>query len=137
MLNQPPNWVAERAKCRVDLLFEALCQVVERDVAEVNKLPSNLRGGFTFSVERNDDGMNSLLRVYRSTEGDSASTAQAVATFTQLGTGIHVLIAGKEAFMALPEWVDQPRSCLLAIDGTRYQVWELSQRILGPVFFER
>ena len=137
MLNQPPNWVAERAKCRVDLLFEALCQVVERDVAEVNKLPSNLRGGFTFSVERNDDGMNSLLRVYRSTEGDSASTAQAVATFTQLGTGIHVLIAGKEAFMALPEWVDQPRSCLLSIDGTRYQVWELSQRILGPVFFER
>ena len=35
---QPPNWVAERAKCRLALIFEALSQLVERDVAEFNKV---------------------------------------------------------------------------------------------------
>ena len=56
MLNHPPNWVAERAECKIDLLYDALCQVVERDVAEANKLSPDLRGGFTYSVERNDEG---------------------------------------------------------------------------------
>ena len=37
MLNHPPNWVAERAECKIDLLYDALCQVVQRDVAEANK----------------------------------------------------------------------------------------------------
>ena len=135
MLNQPPNWVAERAECKIDLLYDALCQVVERDVAEVNKLPTDLRGGLTFSADRNDEGTMPLLRVYRSHEGASDSSAQAVATFAQLQASIHVT-AETGTFLARPEWVDQTRSCLLSIEGAQYKVWELSQKILGPLFFE-
>ena len=135
MPNQSPNWVAERAECKIDLLYDALCQVVERDVAEANKLPPDLRGGFTYSAERNDEGTMPLLRVYRSHEGATDSSAQAVATFAQSQASIHVN-AETGRFLARPEWADQTRSCLLSTDGTRYKVWELSQKVLGPLFFE-
>ena len=131
MLNQSPNWVTERAKCRIDLLFEALCQVIERDVAEANKMPTDLRGGFTFSADRTDEGTMPFLRVYRSQEGGSA---QVVASFVQLEASIHVT-AMTGNFLARPEWVEQSRSCFLSIQDNRYKVWELSQRVLGPVFF--
>ena len=136
MLNQPPNWVAERAECKIDLLYDALCQVVERDVAEANKLPPDLRGGFTYSVERTDEGTMPLLRVYRSREGKPAGPAQPVATFSQSQASIHVTAAGTGGFPARPEWVDQTSSCFLSIGGTPYKVWELSQRVLGPLFFQ-
>ena len=132
MLNHPPNWVAERAECKIDLLYDALCQVVERDVAEANKLPPDLRGGFTYSVERNDEGTMPLLRVYRSQEGASA---EPVANFSKSQASIRVT-AETGNFLARLEWVDQTRSCFLSIDGTRHKVWELSQRVLGPVFFQ-
>ena len=135
MLNQPPNWVAERAECKIDLIYDALCQVVERDVAEANKLLPDLRGGFTYSVERNDEGTMPLLRVYRSHEGKPAGPAQPVATFSQSQASIHVT-AETGTFLARPEWVDQTHSCFLSIADTRYKVWELSQKILGPLFFE-
>ena len=135
MLNHPPNWVAERAECKIDLLYDALCQVVERDVAEANKLSPDLRDGFTYSVERNDEGTMPLLRVYRSREGKPAGPAQPVATFSQSQASIHVT-AKTGNFLARPEWVDQTRSCFLSIDGTPYKVWELSQRVLGPLFFQ-
>ena len=133
MLNHPPNWVAEHAECKIDLLYDALCQVVERDVAEANKLPPDLRGGFTYSMERNGEGTMPLLRVYRSREGKPAGPAQPVATFSQSQASIHVT-AETGTFLARPEWVDQTRSCLLSIGGTRCKVWELSQRVLGPLF---
>ncbi len=39
----PPNWVVERAKCRIDPLFEAVCHAVE-----VDKLSPGLRGVYVF-----------------------------------------------------------------------------------------
>ncbi len=40
------------------------------------------------------------------------------------------------AFLARPDWVDRSQSCFLSVGGTRYKVWELSQRVLGPLFFQ-
>ena len=136
MLQHPPNWVAELAERRIDLQFEALCQVIERDVAEVNKLSPDLRGGLTFSAYRNDEGTRPLLRVYRSDEGASNSSTKAVATFMQSQAGIHVTTESG-MFLARPEWVALTRSCLLSVEGNHYKVWELSQKILSPLFFEK
>ena len=133
MLNHqpPPNWVAERAKCRVDILFEALCQVVERDVAEYNKLPARLPDGCTYSTESTVEGTMPILRVYHITDGKT----DAVASFVQLEQGINVWVVEKGWLLAFPEWVEQTRSCLLSFGGNRYKVWELSQKVLGPLFF--
>ena len=48
MTTQPPNWVAERAKCSVDLVYLALRDVGCRDVKEINGLAEEKRHGFTF-----------------------------------------------------------------------------------------
>ena len=132
MLSQPPNWVAERAKCRIDLLFDALCQIVERDVTEFNQLPSSLRRGCTFTAACGDEGTTPVLRVYHVIDNES----QAVASFTPLRQGINIWVIDKGWQLAFPEWVEQTQSCLLSFDGERSKIWELSQRVLGPLFFE-
>ena len=59
----PPNWVKGRADCSLDLTFEALAQIVERDVKEANELPSNLHAGRSFRFEKCDEGTRTILRV--------------------------------------------------------------------------
>ena len=129
---QPPNWVAERAKCRIDVIFEALSQVVERDVTEFNKLLSEQRLGRTSSVLLNGDGISPLLRVYIRSEGGPESSL----TFTQFPNRI-IVQTPDDALTLHPIWQDHQRSCLLTnIDtGTKYKVWELSQAVLGPFLF--
>ena len=52
------------------MVFESLCWVVERDVDEMNKLTSELRGGYIFTANANDDGTRPPLEVYRSPESE-------------------------------------------------------------------
>ena len=130
----PPNWVAARADCKVDLLFEALCQIVKRDVSEVNKLSSDMRGGYIFDASLNGDGTKPLLRVYRASE-TAPDDPRSVVTFEQTRWDIRIQSRrAKEGIVATP-WVDEAGTCLLSVDGTRYRVWELSREVLSPLFF--
>ncbi len=135
MLNhQPPrNWIADRVDCNIDLIFEALCQVVERDVSEMNKLSSDTRNRYIFSTGSNGDGVYPMLRVYRSLE-DFPDKRYDIATFEQRQAYICIVAPGI-SLKARP-WVDKEGCCLLDIDGTQYRIWELSQKILGPLFFD-
>ena len=131
---QPPNWVAERAKCRLDVIFEALIQVVERDVAEFNKLPCEQRLGRTSSVVCNGDGTSPILRVYRRDE-DGSETSVA---FTQNPTRILVQAPHYDPLILYPAWDTNRRTCLLMNrdNDIRYKVWELSQAALAPFLFD-
>ena len=131
---QPPNWVAARAACKVDLLFEALCQVVNRDVAEVNKLSSDMRGGYMFAVGYNGDGTRPLLRVYRVAE-TSPNDRRSIATFEQKRWDIRIQSRKDKGVVVATPWADEVGTCLLSVDGTRYRVWELSREVLAPLFF--
>ena len=53
----PPNWVLDRARCSLDLTFDALVEIVERDVQQMNSLPAKIRNGDQFCIERNGDGL--------------------------------------------------------------------------------
>ena len=132
----PPNWVAERAKCRVDLIFEALSQVVRRDVEEANKLSARLRHDRTFTAEANTDGIYPLLRVYRTVCGES----ETIASFEQREQVILVQ-RGREACCSVhPEWHENRKSCVLVMMATFKQefpdVWLLSQWTLEKGFFD-
>ena len=59
---QSPNWVAHRGRCNLDLTFEALCQVVERDVGEMNKLSPQIRRGHKFTLEKKGEGTAPMLQ---------------------------------------------------------------------------
>ena len=131
---QPPNWVAERAKCRIDVIFEALSQVVERDVAEFNKLPRDQRRGLTIEVVTNGEGTSPILQVYRRDEHGS----QASVIFIQRPTAIEVQMTQGRQLLLHTNWNNDRRTCLLTThdNDMTYKVWELSQATLGPLLFD-
>ena len=130
---QPPSWVEKRATCRIDLIFEALSQILERDVDEFNSLLPNLRHQRTASVAQNGDGTHPLIRVYRAEENGS----ETILTFTLHGTTISIQTPGKEGAMLGVAWDTVTRSCLLVDKETedRFKVWQVSERSLGPFLF--
>ena len=138
----PPNWVAERARCNLDLTWESLIQVVQRDVVEANKIPTSVRGDYIFDIERNDEGTSPTLRVGRR-EADGHEYNGSV-TFTKFPSSIIVsspyfgLTHGTDVarITATPEWSEQTLSCRLHVNGEQHKVWELSQIVLGPLFFQ-
>ncbi|MCY4354283.1 MAG: hypothetical protein OXC09_05790 [Truepera sp.] len=133
---EPPNWVAKRGECNLELIFEVLSQVVTRDVAEANKLPAESRQGFQFKVERNGEGITPMLRVSRFVGGNPAAPDRYHVTFEKSVLTIRVHRPPSTPLLARPEWDDEAQSCRLYIDERPYKVWEVSQRVLGPLFFE-
>ena len=130
---QPPNWVAERAKCRVDLIFEALRQVIERDVAEFNKLSANDRTDRTAILIKNGDGIFPMVGVQvRSAEGSKQDI-----TFVQEANILKVHAANQVLNIGAA-WDPKRQACLLTDrkgDKTYESPWELSQAVLGPFLF--
>ena len=133
MLNydQPPNWVRGRADCRLDLIFEALKQIVERDIGEFNKLEPAIRKNREFELHANDDGTRPILRVEQvgNSTGPSLGIEMSDAAIRINGGGVQ--------FYVKPQWSAASSKCQLYIDGKDgpYEVWEISQAALGGLFF--
>ena len=124
----PPSWVTKRAECNLDLIFEALSQIVTRDVGEMNALPESKRNGYTYKVETNSDGVFPIIRV-----GKVSSAGEEVrAVFFQLKRDfIHTNASGNVHV----RWDQEANACQLLINENRYEVWQVSQWVLGPLFF--
>ena len=126
-----PNWVAERAKCRVDLIFESLCQIVVRDVKEANKLPVGLRHGRTFTLDMADEGTAPIAQVSRTVNGER----ETIATFELEGEVVKVVVMDGGVNRAHLEWDEASRKCLLTVGGETFALWRFSQRMLNIGFF--
>ena len=134
----PPNWVAERAKCNLELTFDALCQIVKRDVGEMNKLSPKRRRGHTFEFDECAAGPEPVLRVRRFPEGEPDSEDAHWVIFRQTINAIFVepMIAPKETrYEVTPKWNAESGSCELFIGNDVLEVWQVSQRALSPLFF--
>ena len=132
----PPNWVAARAKCNLDLTFDALFQIIQRDVSEMNKLSETRRRGYSFDIEQNGEGLHPSIRVRRFPEQDPDGNKILWVTFTKSTAAIRIESPLGEVELAYPQWEESSCSCRLHIDGKRYRAWEVCQRALGPLFFE-
>lgn len=133
-----PNWVTERAQCNLDFIFEALCQIIERDVTELNGLSEEQRKGRTFSLEVISDGKSPIANVTENANSND-DRKKAWARFEKSTVAIRIQVfiprvTGDTAF-ARPEWNERALSCRLTMNGQQYKVWEISQIVLGPIFF--
>ena len=140
MLNHrpPPNWVAERAKCNLETTFEALCQIVKRDVDEMNKLSVKRRGGHAFRFDECAQGTEPFMRVRRFPEGDPDSESAHWITFRLTINAIIVepmIAPQKTRYEVVPRWNEKAGSCELFIGDDVFEVWQVSQRALSPLFF--
>ena len=126
MLNHepPPNWVKGRAECNLSMMFEALAQIVERDVAEANKAIH----GREFKFELCAEGVRPILRVE-----DRADSTGGV-TISLAETDAIRVSGGGVQFYARPRW-DGHRCRMYINDEDRCELWELSQAALSKFFF--
>ena len=132
--SKPPNWVRGRADCRLDMKFQALVQIVERDVKEFNSLTSDKRHKRSFLIASNDEGPYPIVRVEEFNfdgPGDLPSVS-----FTMSDVAIRVNGGGVQ-FYAKPAWDFKSSECRLHIDGGHipYEAWEISQQALSNLFF--
>ena len=126
---EPPRWVQGRAECRVDLKFAALRQIVERDVGDFNGLNDGQRGGRRFNFNSNGEGTHPFFTVEEQ-EGDMRVSFQL--------TGHSIKVNGGGQFFSLyPLWNAAARTCKLYKRNKErpFEVWEISQMALHPIFF--
>ena len=123
----PPNWVKKRADCDLDLIFKMLRQIIERDVAEMNKLPEFQRHGCKFKLDEGQQGTHPILWVKKFVpNGDlpeSVSFEQGQDFIRTHAGCIHA------------EWDDRKGTCELVMGDKRYEPWQVSQLVLSPLFF--
>lgn len=122
---EPPNWVLGRAECTLAMTFEALTQIVERDVNEANKAIE----GRTFEFEQCTEGMRPFVRV------SEKGTDKAIDISITNTNAIRVSGAGvKPGFYVRPRW-DGKRCRLYVRDDDPQELWQISQVVLENLFF--
>ena len=132
--SKPANWVRGRADCRLGMKFQALVQILERDVEEFNGLPADQRRKRSFRIVSNGEGTHPIVRVEEATF-DGPDNRPSV-SFTVSDVAIRVNGGGVQ-FYVKPVWNSESRACRLHIDGidTPYEAWEISQQALTNLFF--
>ena len=126
---EPPRWVQRRAECRMDLKFAALRQIVERDVSDFNGLTEEQRGGRRFAFSANGEGTRPFFTVEEQ-GGDMRVSFQ-------LGHNSIAVSGGGQAFTTSLFWNAAARTCKLQRRDNKepFDVWEISQMALYPIFF--
>ena len=126
-----PNWVAARANCNIDDVFERLLEYVSYDVHQFNQLPERASRGRKFTCERRDahtiliaplvkDGLDRMDTVCLSKSGDNILVfRQSLLQFVVELVWDYEALKGK---LRVEDNEDQP-------------LWMVSQQALGDLLF--
>lgn len=133
----PHNWIAEIAECDLDLAFNALYQVLKRDVDYANDLPAKKRRNFKFKLERNGEGITPTIRITRQIEGKAEIDHNNVIEFDLHGNAVRLDCPHlNNGFTKIyPKWDNETSSCKLYIDDKQMKAWEISKLALQPFIF--
>ena len=147
MSEQRPEWIAKRAACQIDTVFEALLDVVQQDVAAMNELPAEQRRRpFKYKYDRR---YNEQAIVFRTDEFGAilptnfgSNVAMAV-IFEKFGGGDLIQIRQNLAQGTMKQdvtldWNEKELSCGLIWDEDKthpLEVWQVSRKALEPLFF--
>ena len=126
----PPNWVERRANCDLAVVFEALHQIVQRDVEVAQKLPVERRGGCSFEIKTSIQGTRPLFGVVKnSADGSFLETV----LFERREN--HIEISSDVCVRA--RWDESTGECRFVIDEQAYELWQISEKSSWPIVFWR
>lgn len=151
MSGTPPNWVKAREDCSIELAFEALRQIVKRDVEEANKLKRTREKKYEFKFHYENGGINRMFKVERVyfEAQIQAPDLPSVGFELQSDKKRIKVCSDKERYRLLPnfllsqEWDETKQECKMfrSCDNPRnnknqIKLWEASQEALSVLFFE-
>ena len=131
------NWVAARGSCSVNRVLKDLSDVIERDVAEINTLASELH---LWTFEAVEEGDKLIVKPNR--DAGSFQNQQFVAfekredgirVFGLLATGVRRREQLPE-FTITPRWDDATLTRELLVNGEPHELWQISKRALEGLF---
>ena len=133
----PHDWISEIAGCDLDLTFNALYQVLKRDVEIANDLPAKKRRNYKFKLERNGEGTSYVLRIMRAAEGRDEWDHENKVEFDLYANTVRLDCPSlNNGFtMIYPKWDNETSSCKLYINDKHMKVWEISRLALQPLIF--
>ena len=131
---EPPKWVEGQAKCRGDLKFEALRQLIERDVRAFNELPESCRDDDrAFELIENIEGTYPVIHVEQRNAGSGRAVIFKLAVHNQ------IRIEGSSQHLVQVRWCAKTQKCVLRLTGDptkrNYEPWEISELALSPLLF--
>ncbi|MCY4389078.1 MAG: hypothetical protein OXC18_18450 [Desulfurellaceae bacterium] len=151
-LEDTPNWVEKRVQCRMKNIFAELAKIVQRDVEEMNKqvdrvakeeIPGREMRLCPFVLDQEQLPTTVLVRT--STNRYLYQNLAVAFEFDLNKDSIHVEVpkvengqqTGWENLFTIEtlQWHAKQQTYLPCIDGEPYQIWEVSQKALGPLFF--
>ena len=127
----PPNWVKARADCNLELSFQALREVAERDVSIANGIDSITRNRFAFFLQ-NEEGSHIPTFCVDRREGNRPVDKVLFKMYPQEIT-VHNSQGAK--FCVTAVWDERNCRCNLLIDDDSYEIWQISRKALEPIFF--
>ena len=122
------NWVKRRASYTVDDVFEALVCRLEADIEE----KKDVHPDSDFTVHRKVVG-EALEKVAIRGSKDLGHTP--IVELKKEGATIKVHGTESEKFVITPKWDQDTAQCSLLIDNKPFELWQISQRALYPLFF--
>ena len=137
MTAEQVNWVEGKADCNVADNLLALYHQAGKDVEDANKLSDKIRGELTFKVGKFDAVVMrfTVMRMF------ADSPAGQAINFC-VGSDEIIINRLKDhkyggEFIVKCKWNETKGECELLIDDQTYELWQISQKALSPLFFSK
>ena len=137
---KPPNWVADRARCNVIAIFDALQGIIERDVEEANALPDDVKGHVGFEVEEYTGGIDRAVTVSSRKGAELVAAVRFVMGTTVILVDLQRGGDIRRVFTVIPRWEDGECRTYVSrppedSEESSVELWQVSKLALEPLFF--
>ena len=127
------GWVEDLTECTNDNTFEAIKEMVTRDVEEMNKAHFD-RPDCRFEIKEETTDDETTITVQRILENDSSNPHSVNFTKTAHSIRVHVGVPGAgNSFLVRTEWNLKTASCVFRVGEENMQIWEISHKALSPL----
>ncbi len=139
-----PNWVDGWSNCNLETAFNALAQVVERDVEQANRLPKTITNQFAFSFCRHYTDLPEQFVVTRKPPDNAYGFFTVSVIFEKTDHSIKIDYVRQPSdrrdendpsLEVMPKWDMDSAICTLEVDKKIMDAWQISQRALSELFF--
>lgn len=134
---EPPRWVKALSECNVSHKFDALSEIVKRDVDDANSLAPRVRGNCIFKFFEHNEGVCRKFEVTRRQQENMRDDGSIVFKEFENHIEVEYFPSKLKPCTIKPQWCDEKASCILRVDDSEreFQVWEVSQKFFGPLVF--